>query len=221
MPQNPPARQSVQSYGGAQLQRNGGMFVGFGVLGGHNETTFYNTDFEPTDVGLSLRIGKQHTIARTYFSYTYVDHFGDDDDWVKVGNKKYKAKSHIFALNAELMPKLPSSPLYGILGFDIGWERLNLEYRDTQSVSLGELLDGLLGNTEPRLVSASASINGLNLGIKAGIAVEITQNFQLELTGRISRSFLQKIELRDGNAVWNGKPDQKNFTGMLGLNFVF
>lgn len=192
------------------------MFVGFGVLGGRNETTlFYNTDFEPTDVGLYLRIGKQHTIARTYFSYTYVDHSGDDDDdWVKVENKKYKAKSHIFALNAELMPKLPSSPLYGILGFDIGWERLNLEYRDTRSFSLDDLF-------ESRLVSASASINGLNLGIKAGIAVEITQNFQLELTGRISRSFLQKIELRDGNAVWNGKPDQTNLTGMLGLNFVF
>lgn len=131
------------------------MFVGIGLLGGYNVTTFYNTDFEPTDVGLYLRIGKQYSIARTYLSYAYIDHFGDDDDWVKVGNKRYKAKSHIFAFNADLMPKLPSSPLYGILGFDIGWERLRFEYE---------------GFT-PGIV------NGLNLGIKGGLAVELTPNF--------------------------------------------
>ena len=210
MPQNLPARQSAQSYGAAQTQRNGDMFVGIGLLGGLNGTTFNNAEFEPTDVGLYLRIGRQHTIARTYLSYSYIDHFGDDNDWVKVGDKQYKAKSHIFSLNADLMPKLPSSPLYGILGFDIGWERLNLEYQDTRSFGLGDLF-------ETRLISTSASINGLNIGIKGGFAVEFTPNFQLEFTGRISKSFLQKIE----TANINDKPDQTNITGMLGLNIVF
>lgn len=187
------------------------MFVGIGLLYGSNGTTFNNTEFEPTDIGLYLRIGRQHTIARTYLSYTYIDHFGsDDNDWVKVGSKQYKAKSHLFSFNADLMPKLPSSPLYGILGFDIGWERLNLEYRDTRSFSLGDLF-------ESRLVSASASINGLNIGIKGGFAVEFTSNFQLELTGRISKSFLQKIEITN----IKDKPDQMNITGMLGFNIVF
>ena len=178
--------------------------------GGLNSTTFNNTDFEPTDFGFYLRIGRQSSIVRTYLSYTYIDHFGDDDDWVKVGDKQYKAKSHIFSLNADLMPKLPSSPLYGILGFDIGWERLNLEYRDTRSFSLGDL-------SESRLVSASAPINGVNLGIKGGFAVEFTPNFQLELTGRLSKSFLQKIETTN----INDKPDQMNLMGMLGFNLVF
>ena len=187
------------------------MFVGIGLLGGLNGTTFNNTEFEPTDFGPYLRIGRQYSIARTYLSYTYINHSGDsDDDWVKVGDKQYKAKSHIFSLNADLMPKLPSSPLYGILGFDIGWERLNLEYRDTKSFSLGDLF-------ETRLISTSASINGVNLGIKGGFAVEFTPNFQLEFTGRISKSFLQKIETTN----INDKPDQMNITGMLGLNIVF
>ena len=213
MPQNPPTQNpqhSTQSYT-TQSQRNGGTFVGIGMHGGLNGTTFNNTEFEPTDIGLYLRIGKQHTIVRTYFSYTYIDHSGDsDDDWVKVGDKQYKAKSHVFSLNADLMPKLPSSPLYGILGFDIGWERLNLEYQDTRGFSLGDLF-------ETRLISASASISGLNLGIKGGFAVEFTPNFQLELTGRLSKSFLQKIEIMG----ISDKPDQTNLTGMIGLNFVF
>ncbi|MDE7174228.1 MAG: hypothetical protein K2N70_07780, partial [Helicobacter sp.] len=70
---------------------------------------------------------------------------------------------------------------------------------------------------ESRLIGASASINGVNLGIKGGFAVEFTPNFQLELTGRISKSFLQKIETTN----INDKPDQMNITGMLGLNIVF
>lgn len=194
------------------------MFVGIGILGGSNGTTFNNTEFKPTDIGLYLRIGRQHTIARTYLSYTYIDHFGDDNDWVKVGDKQYKAKSHVFSFNADLMPKLPSSPLYGILGFDIGWERLNLEYRDTRSFSWNDLF-------ETRLTKLpKTTVGGLNIGIKGGFAVEFTSNFQLELTGRISKSFLGNVEIVDQytrEKLWSGKPDQMNITGMLGLNIVF
>ncbi len=199
MPQNPPAQNpqhSTQSYT-TQSQRNGNLFVGIGILGGLNATTFYNTDFEPTDVGLYLRIGKQYSIVRTYISYSYIDHFGDsDDDWVEKDNKYYKAKSFGISFGADLMPKLPSSPLYGILGFDIGWERLRFEY---QGFTPG-------------------AVNGLNLGIKGGFAVEFTPNFQLELTGRISASMLGKAELQN---TWKDNPSQMNITGMIGLNFVF
>lgn len=194
------------------------MFVGIGLLGGLNGTTFNNTEFEPTDIGLYLRIGRQHTIARTYLSYTYIDHFGDDDDWVKVGSKQYKAKSHIFSFNADLMPKLPSSPLYGILGFDIGWERLNLEYQDTRSFIIEDLFE-----SRPTKLPKT-TVGGLNLGIKAGAAFELTPNFQLELTGRISKSFLGNVEIVDQDTrekLWGGKPDQMNITGMLGFNVVF
>ncbi len=191
--------------------------MGIGVLGGYNATTFNNTDFEPTDIGLYVRLGKQASFVRTYLSYSYIDHFGDDDDWVKKGDKKYKATSHVFSFNADLMPKLPSSPLYGILGFDIGWERLNLEYEDERRTLISDLW-------ETRLINYSHSINGLNLGVKAGLAVEITPNFQLELTGRVGTSILQKIELRDNvtrEIIWNNKPKQSNFTGMLGITLVF
>ena len=173
--------------------------MGIGILGGDNSTTLNKVDFKPDDLGAYIRLGRQYSIMRTHATWSFIKHFGDDDNWVKVDEKRYQAASFMVSLGADLMPKIPSSPIYGILGADIGLEFLNLEYQNLKASQ----------EDIPK-----KTIIGANIGINAGFAVEITQNFQIEFIGRYGVSFLQKIESKY-------TIEQSNFTGRIGFNFVF
>lgn len=186
--------------------------MGIGILGGRNTTTFNEVDFKPDDLGAYIRLGRQYSIMRTHATWSLIKHFGNDDNWVNVDEKRYQGASFIVSLGADLMPKIPSSPIYGILGADIGLEFLNLKYENPKASQEGELIH-----------LPKKTIMGANIGINAGFAVEITPNFQIEFIGRISTSVLQKLKIIDSDTgkTLNDNPKQNNLTGRIGFNFVF